>query len=57
MPVVDAAYDDELLKNIVQYFSINTVDMEKEIHLYAANLLNEGKVDEAWQVLLAAETT
>ena len=57
MPVVDAAYDDEHLKNIVQYFSINPVDMEKEIHLYAAKLLNEGKVDEAWQVLLAAETT
>jgi flavin reductase (DIM6/NTAB) family NADH-FMN oxidoreductase RutF len=57
MPVVNAAYEDEHLKNIVQYFSINPVDMEKEIHLYAAKLLNEGKVDEAWQVLLAAETT
>jgi hypothetical protein len=27
--------------------------MEKEVHFYAAKLLNEGKVAEAWQVLLA----
>jgi hypothetical protein len=29
--------------------------MEKEVHLYAAKLLNENKVQEAWQVLLASE--
>ena len=28
-------------------------EMENELHLYAANLLNQGKVNEAWQVLLA----
>jgi flavin reductase (DIM6/NTAB) family NADH-FMN oxidoreductase RutF len=55
MPVVNATYNDEHLKNIVQYFSINPADMEKEVHLYAAKLLNEGKVEQAWQVLLAAE--
>ena len=55
MPVVNPAYDDEHLKNIVQYFSINPTDMEAEIHMYAARLLNESKVPEAWQVLLAAE--
>jgi hypothetical protein len=38
----------------VQYFSIDPVDMESEIHKYAAKLLDEGKVEEAWQVLLAA---
>jgi len=27
--------------------------MGKELHAYAARLLDEGKVDEAWQVLLA----
>ena len=26
---------------------------QKELHKYAARLLDEGKVDEAWQVLLA----
>jgi hypothetical protein len=28
--------------------------MEKELHYYAKDLLNAGKVQEAWQVLLAA---
>jgi hypothetical protein len=27
--------------------------MEKELHRYAAALLDEGRVKEAWQVLLA----
>lgn len=55
LPVVDAAFDDEHLKNIVQYFSINPADMEKELHHYASKLLDEGKVTAAWQVLLVAE--
>jgi flavin reductase (DIM6/NTAB) family NADH-FMN oxidoreductase RutF len=52
MPVIDPSFEDDHVKNIVQYFSINPVDMEKEIHQYAAKLINEGKVNEAWQVLL-----
>lgn len=55
MPVIQASFDDEHLKNIVQYFSIDPADMEKEIHSYAVKLLDAGKVEEAWQVLLAAE--
>ena len=55
MPVVNPAFDDEHLKNIVQYYSINPEDMEREVHAYATKLLNENKVQEAWQVLLAAE--
>jgi hypothetical protein len=55
LPTVDPSFDDEHLKNIFQYYSINPAEMEKEIHLYAAKLLNEGKVYEAWQVLLASE--
>jgi flavin reductase (DIM6/NTAB) family NADH-FMN oxidoreductase RutF len=53
MPVVQPSFDDEHLKNIIQYFSINPDEMGKELHAYAARLLDEGKVDEAWQVLLA----
>ena len=53
MPVVLASFDDEHLKNIIQYFSVNPDEMEKELHRYAAQLLEKGKVDEAWQVLLA----
>jgi flavin reductase (DIM6/NTAB) family NADH-FMN oxidoreductase RutF len=53
MPVIEPSFEDEHLKNIVQYFSVNPNEMEKEVHFYAAKLLNEGKVAEAWQVLLA----
>ena len=53
LPVVLPSFDDEHLKNIIQYFSINPSDMEKELHRYAAKLLEEGKTSEAWQVLLA----
>ncbi|HYK56744.1 MAG TPA: flavin reductase family protein, partial [Flavisolibacter sp.] len=55
MPVVEPSFDDEHLKNIVQYYSVSPEEMEKEVHQYAANLLNEGKIAEAWQVLLIAE--
>ena len=57
MPIVNPYFDDEHLKNIVQYFSLNPADMEKEVHSYAAKLLDQGKVEEAWQVLLYTENT
>jgi len=53
LPFVDAAFDDDRLKNIIQYYSINPEEMEKELHYYATELLDEGKINEAWQVLLA----
>lgn len=53
MPFVDPAFTDDKLKNIIQYYSINPDEMEKELHLYAKELLDAGKVNEAWQVLLA----
>ena len=53
MPFVDPAFHDDRLKNIIQYFSINPDDMDKELHSYAKELLDAGKVNEAWQVLLA----
>lgn len=52
-PVVDPTFEDEKLKNIIQYFSINPDEMDQELHKYAKELLNAGKVNEAWQVLLA----
>ncbi|HEX2608644.1 MAG TPA: flavin reductase family protein [Flavisolibacter sp.] len=55
LPVVQPSFDDEHLKNIVQYFSINPSDMELEVHRYAASLLEQQQVEAAWQVLLAAE--
>lgn len=53
LPVIDAAFHDDHLKNIIQYYSISPDEMEKELHTYAKQLLAENKVDEAWQVLLA----
>jgi len=53
MPMVDPTFNDDRLKNIIQYYSINSNAMEKELHFYANELLSAGKVNEAWQVLLA----
>jgi flavin reductase (DIM6/NTAB) family NADH-FMN oxidoreductase RutF len=52
IPVIDPSFDDANLKQIILYYSINPADMEKELHSYAKKLLGEGKVKEAWQVLL-----
>lgn len=53
LPVVDPSFDDAHLKQIIQYYSINPEEMEKELHLYAQKLLKSGGVTAAWQVLLA----
>lgn len=53
MPFVDPAFSDDKLKNIIQYFSINPDEMDNELHKYAKELLDAGKVNEAWQILLA----
>jgi flavin reductase (DIM6/NTAB) family NADH-FMN oxidoreductase RutF len=54
MPFVEAAFYDEKLKNIIQYYAINPDEMEQELHRYAKELLSAGKLHEAWQVLLSA---
>jgi flavin reductase (DIM6/NTAB) family NADH-FMN oxidoreductase RutF len=54
LPSVDPTFNDDQLKNIILYYSIDPNEMEKELHYYAKDLLNAGKVQEAWQVLLAA---
>lgn len=55
MPVVEPSFADDKLKNIIQYYSINPEDMDQELHNYAAKLLDDGNVHDAWQVLLADE--
>jgi flavin reductase (DIM6/NTAB) family NADH-FMN oxidoreductase RutF len=52
IPTPVSGYYDNHVKQIVQYYSLNTDEMEKELHIYAQQLLNENKVDDAWQVLL-----
>jgi hypothetical protein len=53
MPAIDPSFDDSRLKEIFQYYSVSPEEMENELHSYAARLLEEGKVNAAWQVLLA----
>lgn len=53
LPVIDASFDNDHLKQIIQYYNLDPDEMEKELHLYAKKLLDGGKVREAWQVLLA----
>ncbi|MBS1660248.1 MAG: flavin reductase family protein [Bacteroidetes bacterium] len=53
LPEVDPAFHDGRLTHIFQYYSVSPDEMEKELHSYAAQLLEAGKVREAWQVLLA----
>ena len=55
MPVVEPSFNDDRLKNIIQYYSINPEEMDSELHYYAARLLDDGNVHDAWQVLLADE--
>ena len=53
MPVIEPSFDDNHLKQIIQYYSVNPDEMEKELHSYAKKLLDQDKIKEAWQVLLA----
>lgn len=52
MPDIDASFTDDRVKNIFQYYSVSPAEMETELHKYAAELLNAGHVEKAWQVLL-----
>lgn len=54
MPFVDPTFEDNHLKNIIQYYSLTPDEMERELHHYAKQLLEANKVGEAWQVLLSA---
>ena len=53
MPSINAAFENEDLKRIFQYYSLNPKDMEVEVHKLAAQLLSHGKEKEAWQILLS----
>ena len=54
LPAIDPSFEDDHLKQIIQYYNLNPDEMEKELHLHAKNLLSKGKVYDAWQVLLAS---
>lgn len=54
MPLINPAFEDDHLKKIIQYYSLNPDEMERELHTYAKKLLAEGRVQDAWQILLGA---
>jgi flavin reductase (DIM6/NTAB) family NADH-FMN oxidoreductase RutF len=53
MPVVNPNFESDTLKQIVQYYNLDPAEMETETHKLAAKLLNDGNVEDAWQVLLS----
>lgn len=55
LPDIDPAFEDPSVKKIIQYYALNPDDMEKELHIYAKQLLADNRVNEAWQVLLTTE--
>jgi flavin reductase (DIM6/NTAB) family NADH-FMN oxidoreductase RutF len=55
IPEINLGFVHNDLNKIVQYYSLNPIDMEKEVHILASNLLNAGDVESAWQVLLSIE--
>ena len=52
MPDVNPAFDNEALRHIIEYYSLSPADMETEIHRLAIKYLEQGNVNEAWQILL-----
>lgn len=54
-PEVDPAFEHDHVKHIVQYYSLNPEEMESELHKLAAQLLDNGAITDAWQVLLSGE--
>jgi flavin reductase (DIM6/NTAB) family NADH-FMN oxidoreductase RutF len=52
LPVIDPAFENDELRQIVLYYSLNPIEMETETHQLAAKLLDAGNVHAAWQVLL-----
>jgi len=52
IPEVNPAFVDTHLQQIIQYFSINPTEMEQEVHRLAAEWLQKGNTEAAWQVLL-----
>jgi flavin reductase (DIM6/NTAB) family NADH-FMN oxidoreductase RutF len=52
LPEIQASFNDDHLKQIIQYYSLTPDEMETELHRHAKTLLDAGKIEEAWQVLL-----
>ncbi|TKK70236.1 flavin reductase family protein [Ilyomonas limi] len=52
IPEPDASFNNVALLFILKEYKNNVIKMNHELHLLAARLLNNGLVEDAWQVLL-----
>ncbi len=55
VPVVGEVLYDDRLTQIIREYDNDDEGLKHAIHLYAKELLEEGQVDKAWQVLLSVE--
>lgn len=55
LPTADRMFKDERLDAIVRYFKPGN-SLRKRIHTYVGELVDEGRIDDAWQVLLNSST-
>jgi len=49
------AYRDSAIREVFQDYADHPAKLQEQLHKIAGNLLDEGKVEEAWKVLLAGE--
>ncbi len=55
MPVVAEPFYDDRLSQILRDYDADPRALERELHLYAKELLDAGEVAKAWSVLMASE--
>lgn len=55
IPIVSDIYYDEQLTGILKSYTHDTAQRNEALHAYAKELLDNGEVNKAWQVLLAGE--
>jgi flavin reductase (DIM6/NTAB) family NADH-FMN oxidoreductase RutF len=55
IPIVDEVLYDDRLSHIIKEYEDDSASKRNALHIYAKELLDLGKVEKAWQVLLAGE--
>ena len=55
IPIVDEVLYDDRLSQIIKEYGEDNVTRRQALHLYAKELLDNGNVEKAWQVLLSGE--
>lgn len=55
LPAIDESFNNVALIFILKEYRHNPLKRKQELHLLAAELLNNGRIEDAWQVLLREE--